>query len=96
MRAGLGWAGLGAARGAPAPPFIHPPCLSAPLQPPSSKAGPKEISLLDLDDCEWLPGAGGMAVTVALGKLRHGHPPWWDGGPTDPLGAAELGRGPVG
>ncbi|NWY69369.1 AP3B2 protein, partial [Erithacus rubecula] len=48
MRAGRGWAGIGGCTGIPVPPAELP--ISAPLQPPSSKASPKEISLLDLDD----------------------------------------------
>lgn len=43
---------MGSCTGIPGPPIELP--VSAPLQPPRSKA--KEISLLDLDDCEWLPG----------------------------------------
>ncbi|NXR29598.1 AP3B2 protein, partial [Cinclus mexicanus] len=48
MRAGMGWAGMGGCTGIPVPPIELP--ISAPLQPPSSKASSKEISLLDLDD----------------------------------------------
>lgn len=56
---------MGGSTGTPRSPLTN-PCLSAPLQPPSSRAGPKEISLLDLDDCEWLP----RAITVATGETE--------------------------
>lgn len=44
---------MGSCTGIPGPSIELP--ISAPLQPPRSKTSPKEISLLDLDDCEWLP-----------------------------------------
>ncbi|NXD63330.1 AP3B2 protein, partial [Eolophus roseicapillus] len=34
--------------------------------PPSSRAGPKEISLLDLDDCEWLSRAHGPIPSSSI------------------------------
>lgn len=76
---------MGSCTGIPGPPIELP--ISVPLQPPRSKA--KEISLLDLDDCEWLPGISEW--------------PWWWCWETEPgaltpvqsglHGTAELGQG---
>lgn len=62
--------GLGGRPGGPRPPCSPLPISLPPLQPPSSRAGPKEISLLDLDDCEWPQGtwdghSGGFGETEA-------------------------------